>query len=210
MLLCSAQLPTHSAVHLQTLKLSGTFPMEVKSRIMVVFHTTELGVLILGQCCSTATLRVPQQGSSAVTYLMPVQTYRACLWGYMTATLVSRRRWCKFYYSRNQCPLPCLFNSLSHAPAYHSHRMRPLYIQMLTIMQYYDIQCLIQATLILTFIVHVLVTRCVTITTLASCAYRISSKNLASLIIWHPFTQLMGKIVSNFGKGIPKYFGFNL
>ena len=38
--------------------------------------------------------------------------------------------------------------------------------------------------------------------------YRISSKNLASLIIRHPFTQ-MGKIVSNFGKGIPIYFGSN-
>ena len=36
--------------------------------------------------------------------------------------------------------------------------------------------------------------------------YRISSKNSASLIFRHPFTQ-MGKIVSNFGKGIPKYFG---
>ena len=35
-------------------------------------------------------------------------------------------------------------------------------------------------------------------------SYRISSKNSASLIIRHPFTQ-MGKIVSNFGKGIPKY-----
>ena len=87
--LCSAQLPTMAAVHLETLTLSGTSPMEVKSRIMVIFHTTELGVLILGQCCSTATLRVPQQGSSAVTYLMPVEYYRASMLGYMTATLVS-------------------------------------------------------------------------------------------------------------------------
>ena len=88
--LCSAQLPYLAAVlALDTLELTGTFPMEVRSRMMVVFHTTELGVFILGQCCSTATLRVPQQGSSAVTYLMPVEYYRASMLGYMTATLVS-------------------------------------------------------------------------------------------------------------------------
>ena len=63
--------------------------MEVKSRIMVVFHTTELVVLILGQGGSTATLRVPQQGSSSVTYLTAVEYYGECLWGYMTVALVS-------------------------------------------------------------------------------------------------------------------------
>ena len=46
----------------------------------------------------------------------------------------------------------------------------------------------------------------VLIMSLLVCHYRISSKNWASLIIRHPFTQ-MGKIVSNFGKGIPKYLG---
>ena len=46
--LCSALLPDLAAAHLHSLQLSGTSPMEVKFQILV-HHTTELGVLILGQ-----------------------------------------------------------------------------------------------------------------------------------------------------------------
>jgi len=37
-----ALLPIHHAVLLQTKKLSGTFPMEVKSRTIQAYHTKEL------------------------------------------------------------------------------------------------------------------------------------------------------------------------
>ena len=74
MQLCSAQLPNLAVVTLDTLKLSGIFPMEVQSLINRQQNTTEqetaLAIeneLVLGQSCSTATLGVHHQGSSAVT-----------------------------------------------------------------------------------------------------------------------------------------------
>jgi len=42
MQLWSALLPIHTAVVLETLKLSGTFPMEVKSQTIQLYHTKEL------------------------------------------------------------------------------------------------------------------------------------------------------------------------
>jgi len=70
--------------------MGGSFPMEVKSKTMQTYHTTELEHEILEQCFFIATLRVPQQGSSAVTYLLPVLvTHRACMWGYILVLLVS-------------------------------------------------------------------------------------------------------------------------
>jgi len=84
-----ALLSIHPAVILQTQKLSGTFPMEVKSQTIQTYHTKELEQSILGEWFSTATLRVPQQEFSTVTYLLPVVAHRASMWGYMIATLVS-------------------------------------------------------------------------------------------------------------------------
>ena len=52
------------------------------------FWTTVLG-LLLEQYISTATLRVLQQETSAVTYLVPMEQYRAHMWGYTLAPLVS-------------------------------------------------------------------------------------------------------------------------
>ena len=82
-LLCSAQLLTQAVVHLQILKLSGTFPMDLRSYQILTWHSPELGLLLLEQYVSTVTLRLPQQESSAVTYLMPVETYRVSMWGYI-------------------------------------------------------------------------------------------------------------------------------
>jgi len=74
MQLCSALLPIPPAVlALKTLKLSGTFPMEQESQTMHPYHTKELEDVFLEQSFSAATLRVPQQDSSTVTYLMPVE-----------------------------------------------------------------------------------------------------------------------------------------
>ena len=63
--------------------------MEVESQILMVagfclesYHTTVLD-LLLEQYVSTATLRVPQQGNSAVTYLMPMEPYSQHTWGYL-------------------------------------------------------------------------------------------------------------------------------
>jgi len=90
-----AELPTDPAVQLQIQKLSGTFPMEVQSQILLragsqqeSYHTTVLD-LLLEQYISTATLRVLQQETSAVTYLVPMELYRASMWGYTLAPLVS-------------------------------------------------------------------------------------------------------------------------
>ena len=96
-----AQLSIHPAVvALETLILSGTFPMEVKSWTVPTYPTTRLEAthslekeLFLHQCCSTATLRVPQRESSTVTYLMPVVYYRASMWAYTLAPLVSPVPW---------------------------------------------------------------------------------------------------------------------
>ena len=75
--LWTALLPIHTAVLLQTLKLSGTFPMELKSHTIQPYHTEELEDRILEEWFSAATLRVPQQEFSTVTYLMPVISHRA-------------------------------------------------------------------------------------------------------------------------------------
>jgi len=47
MQLWPAQLPTDAAVSLQTLELSGTFPMEIESQTIQAYHTKELEELIL-------------------------------------------------------------------------------------------------------------------------------------------------------------------
>jgi len=56
---------------------------------MRAYRTTELEQEILEQYFSIATLRVTQQGSSAVTYMMSVMNYRASMWGYTLVPLVS-------------------------------------------------------------------------------------------------------------------------
>ena len=71
--------------------LIGTFLMEIRSNVLVL-HTTELGLFLLvvvDQYISTVTLGLPQRESSTVTYLMPVETYRASMWGYMLQAQVS-------------------------------------------------------------------------------------------------------------------------
>ena len=88
--------------------LTGTFLMEVLFNVLGL-PTTELGLFIIifmvmvlmvvGQYVSTVTLRVPQQESSAVTYLMPVETYRASMWGYTLPSQVSPAATLK----RNKC-----------------------------------------------------------------------------------------------------------
>ena len=63
--------------------------MEVKSQILLgdgvhqdSYHTIVLD-LLLEQYVSTATLRVSQQGSFAVTYLMPMEPYNQHMWRYI-------------------------------------------------------------------------------------------------------------------------------
>ena len=85
--LCSALLHYQGAVSLVTV-VGGSIPMEVKSLTMWTYHTTEREHNILEQYFSIA-LRVPQQGSSAVTYLVTIMYYRASMWGYTLAPLVS-------------------------------------------------------------------------------------------------------------------------
>ena len=92
MLLWYVQLPTTPAVF-PWMDLSGTFLMEVQSNVLRLYHTTEPGLIVtsplLGQYVSTVTLRLPLQESSAVTYLMPVETFRASMWGYIMPPQVS-------------------------------------------------------------------------------------------------------------------------
>ena len=96
-LLWSVPLPTYPAVHLQTKKRSGTFPMEVRSKTLVshhlAWHSPELGLNRQQQYVSTVTLGLPQQESSAVTYLMPVETCRASMWGYILPPQVGPVHW---------------------------------------------------------------------------------------------------------------------
>ena len=71
--------------------LIGTFLMEAESNVWAL-HTTELGsflMLVVEQYVSTVTLGLPQQESSTVTYLMPVETFRASMWGYILLPQVS-------------------------------------------------------------------------------------------------------------------------
>ena len=56
--LCSALLHYQVAVTLDTQKLSGTFPMEVKSQTIQAYHTKELEDRILEEWISTAIPRV--------------------------------------------------------------------------------------------------------------------------------------------------------
>ena len=70
--------------------LSGTFLMEVQSNVLSLYHTTELGLFwVVELYFSTVTLGLPQQESSTVTYLMPVETFRASMWGYILPPQVS-------------------------------------------------------------------------------------------------------------------------
>ena len=97
-LLCSVQLPTDPAVFLyHHQELIGTFLMEVVSQILTLYHTTEPGLilrfLLLEQYFSTVTLELPQQESSAVTYLMPLELFRASMWGYILPPQVSPVHW---------------------------------------------------------------------------------------------------------------------
>ena len=69
--------------------LGGTFLMEVGSNVLRLYHTTELGLFLMEQYVSTVTLGLPQQESSAVTYLMAVETYRVSMWGYILPPPVS-------------------------------------------------------------------------------------------------------------------------
>ena len=91
-LLWSVQLLTQAVVHLQILQLSGTFPMELRSKALA-WHSPELGLFLLEQYVSTVTLGLPQQESSAVTYLMAVETYRASMSGYILPLQVSAVYW---------------------------------------------------------------------------------------------------------------------
>ena len=98
-LLCAVQLPTYPAVFLlQHQEIIGTFLMEVGSKIPILYHTTEVGLmethlLNLEQYFSTVTLRVPQQESSAVRYVMPLEFFRASMWGYILPPQVNPVHW---------------------------------------------------------------------------------------------------------------------
>ena len=92
-LLCSVQLPSQAAVHPHTKRHSGTCPMELSSQMLVLNHTTELGLDLQEQYVSTVTPGLPQQESSAVTYLMTVETYRASMWGYILPLQVNPIHW---------------------------------------------------------------------------------------------------------------------
>ena len=79
-------------------ELIGTFLMEVGSVILILYHTTEVGLMVKGfllvvhlaeQYFSTVTLRVPQQESSAVRYVMPLELFRDSMWEYMMPPQVS-------------------------------------------------------------------------------------------------------------------------
>ena len=95
LLLCSAQLPlTEAAVFLDHhQELIGTFLMGVGWTASILYHTTEVGlmhiILLLEQFFSTVTLRVTQQESSAVRYLMSLEFFRASMWGYILIPQVS-------------------------------------------------------------------------------------------------------------------------
>ena len=117
-LLCFAQLPTDSAVILDHhQELIGTFLMELVWTALTLYHTTEVGLMVKGfllvlhllveQFFSTVTLRVPRQESSAVRYVMPMDFFRASMWGYILPPQVSPVHWketscmaraCEYYY----------------------------------------------------------------------------------------------------------------
>ena len=67
--------------------------MEAGPITLELYHTTEVGLaltaLFLEQHVSTVTLGLPQQESSTVTYLMPVELFRASMWGYIIPPQVS-------------------------------------------------------------------------------------------------------------------------
>ena len=86
MLLCSAPVPAQTAAFL--VMDGGTFLMEVKQNALVL-HSTELGLEALEQYISTVTLGLPQQESSTVQYVMPVETSRASMWGFILTQQVS-------------------------------------------------------------------------------------------------------------------------
>ena len=97
-LLCAVQVPTYIAVFLDHhQELIGSFLMEVGSKIPILYHTTEIGLIVKGflleQYFSTVTLRVPQQEFSAVRYLMPIEFFRASMWGYILPPQVSPVHW---------------------------------------------------------------------------------------------------------------------
>ena len=97
-LLCAVQVPTYIAVFLDHhQELIGSFLMEVGSKIPILYHTTEIGLIVKGflleQYFSTVTLRVPQQEFSAVRYLMPIEFFRASMWGYILPPQVNPVHW---------------------------------------------------------------------------------------------------------------------
>ena len=57
--------------------------------MIILYHTTELGLDLQEQYVSTVTPGLPQQESSTVTYLMAVETYKASMWGYTLPPQVS-------------------------------------------------------------------------------------------------------------------------
>lgn len=85
---CYVQLPMDVAARQAFLQLSGTFPMERKFQILLtgrMHHTIEqglAGILVLEQYVSIANLKAPQQESSTVTYMMPMEISRVSMWGY--------------------------------------------------------------------------------------------------------------------------------
>ena len=95
MLLCFVQQPSISAVFLDHhQELIGTFLMKVELNVLILYHTTELGlmeiyILDLEQYFSIVTLGLTQQESSAVRYLMPMEIFRASMWGYILPPQVS-------------------------------------------------------------------------------------------------------------------------
>ena len=95
MLLCAAQVPTTPAVFLDHhQELTGTFLMEAELNVLILYHTTEIGLieicpLILEQYFSTVTLGAPQRESSAVRYVMPMEIFRVSMWVYILPPQVS-------------------------------------------------------------------------------------------------------------------------
>ena len=74
--------------------LSGTSLMEVQSNVLRLYHTSGLGLFwVVEQYVSTITLGLLQQESSTVRYLMPVETFRASMWGYILPPQVSPAHW---------------------------------------------------------------------------------------------------------------------
>ena len=124
-LLCTAQLPTYPAVFLDHhQELIGTFLMEVRLNVLVPYHTIEVGLmhscLPMEQYFFIVTLGLPQQESSTVRYVMPLEFFRASMWGYILPLQVSPVHWREInFYSKN---LWLQHNYITRAENLQTHR----------------------------------------------------------------------------------------